>query len=127
MPRCVDVICRNEIVELAKAGDKMIFTGTVAVIPDASGLARAGESTTSAKSGGRNDGFGDGVAGLKKLGVKEMTYKLLFIASAVQHTDQRTGGPVNGVSLAELSGINNTSEVSFPLLLCIDLCCCVVG
>jgi DNA replication licensing factor MCM6 len=27
MPRCVDVICRNEVVEMAKAGDKIIITG----------------------------------------------------------------------------------------------------
>jgi DNA replication licensing factor MCM6 len=27
MPRCVDVICRNEVVETAKAGDKIIITG----------------------------------------------------------------------------------------------------
>jgi DNA replication licensing factor MCM6 len=37
MPRCIDVICRNEIVEAAKAGDKVIFTGTLAVVPDSSG------------------------------------------------------------------------------------------
>lgn len=27
MPRCIDVICRNECVEIAKAGDKVIITG----------------------------------------------------------------------------------------------------
>lgn len=27
MPRCVDIICRNEVVETAKAGDKIIITG----------------------------------------------------------------------------------------------------
>jgi DNA replicative helicase MCM subunit Mcm2 (Cdc46/Mcm family) len=27
MPRCVDVICRNEAVEMAKAGDKIVLTG----------------------------------------------------------------------------------------------------
>lgn len=42
MPRCVDVICRNEVVERAKAGDKVILTGTVAVVPDTSGLSRIG-------------------------------------------------------------------------------------
>ncbi len=77
MPRCIDVICRNEAVEYAKAGDKVVFTGamqillisrlsvigylclilkpivsyefagTVAVIADTSGLARAGETTVS--------------------------------------------------------------------------------
>ena len=45
MPRCVDVICRNEVVEVAKAGDKVVFTGTIAVVPDTSGLSRVGDST----------------------------------------------------------------------------------
>ena len=27
MPRCIEVICRNDIVENAKAGDKIVFTG----------------------------------------------------------------------------------------------------
>lgn len=34
-------------------GDKMIFTGSVIVVPDSSGLARAGESTMGGKAGGR--------------------------------------------------------------------------
>lgn len=33
--------------ERAKADDKIIFTGTLLVVPDASALARAGESTIS--------------------------------------------------------------------------------
>ena len=37
MPRCIDIICRNEVVETAKAGDKVIFTGSVIVVPEQSG------------------------------------------------------------------------------------------
>jgi DNA replication licensing factor MCM6 len=43
MPRCIDVICRNDIVETAKAGDKVIFTGCVVVVPDQSGASRVGK------------------------------------------------------------------------------------
>lgn len=91
MPRSIDVICRNEVVEMAKAGDKVIFTGSIAVLPDGSGLARAGESTVGGKITGRGDNFGDGVQGLKKLGVKEMTYRMVFVACAVQPSDHRQG------------------------------------
>lgn len=105
MPRCIDVICRNEVCEVAKAGDKVVFTGNIAVVPDTSGLARVvrvdrlltfilpgdhmkiliqGESTVGGKSsGGRGESYVDGVKGLKALGVKEMTYKMLFIACSV--------------------------------------------
>jgi DNA replication licensing factor MCM6 len=119
MPRSVDVICRNEIVEQAKAGDKIVFTGTIAVVPDTSGLSRVGEATMGGKTQGKGaESFGDGVQGLKKLGVKEMTYKMIFIASSVQHTDQRTGGAVTGGNLGEIisgggdSDKNDTLELS---------------
>ena len=59
---------------------------------------------SSLKPGGRGSGRrgegGDGVCGLKKLGVKEFTYKLIFVACSVQHTDARTGGSVSGSGLA---------------------------
>ena len=91
MPRTMEVICRNEVVETAKAGDKIVFTGTVAVVPDTTGMATIGESTQGGPRGRRGN-ENEGVQGLKKLGVKEFTYKLIFVACSVQHTDQRMGG-----------------------------------
>ena len=70
---------------MAKAGDKIVFTGYVAVVPDSSGLSKAGENTVSGKTTSRNDG--GGVTGLKKLGVKELTFKMVFIACSIQHVD----------------------------------------
>ena len=89
MPRSIDVICRNDVVESAKAGDKVVFTGSVMVLPDASGLSRAGEGAVGVKTGKRSDNYGDGIQGLKRLGVREMTYKMVFVACSVQQTDQR--------------------------------------
>ena len=34
MPRSIDVIMRGDIVDMAKPGDKSIFTGTLVVVPD---------------------------------------------------------------------------------------------
>ena len=43
-----------------------------------------GESTVGGRSsGGRGESYADGVKGLKALGVKAMTYKMLFIACSV--------------------------------------------
>jgi hypothetical protein len=40
----------------------------------------------------RNDGKNmDGVAGLKKLGVKDLSYKLVFVANQVHSADSRFG------------------------------------
>jgi DNA replication licensing factor MCM6 len=89
MPRCLDVICRNEMVERVKAGEKIIITGTMCVIHDTSG-GSAGENTVLGKSGlGRADNFADGVQGLKKLGVREMTYRMIFVACAVESQELR--------------------------------------
>jgi DNA replication licensing factor MCM6 len=77
-------------VERAKAGDKVVFTGTVVVLPDVSSLSRAGESAVAARAAGRTD-TGDGVTGLKQLGVRGLTYRMAFVACAVQHVNHRTG------------------------------------
>jgi len=34
MPRSIDVILRGEAVDMAKPGDKAIFTGKLVVVPD---------------------------------------------------------------------------------------------
>ena len=53
-----------------------------------------GDSVVSGKISGRGDqNLTGGVSGFKKLGVKEMTYRMLFVACAVQFSDHRTGGP----------------------------------
>jgi DNA replication licensing factor MCM6 len=106
MPRVMDIYCRNEIVEQAKAGDKVVFTGSLAVVPDTSGLARTGDTTVAGKTSRRGE-EGDAITGLKRLGVKEMTYKLIFVACAVQHTDHRIGG-TTGAGLSIFSDANGT-------------------
>ncbi|CAN1809958.1 DNA replication licensing factor MCM6 [Linum perenne] len=63
--RSLDVILRHDIVEQARAGDTVIFTGTVVVR--------------------KNSGLGnDGVKGLRALGVRDLSYRLAFIANSVQ-------------------------------------------
>ncbi|CAM9900936.1 unnamed protein product, partial [Ectocarpus fasciculatus] len=94
MPRSLDVVLRGEAVEKAKAGDKTVFTGTLIVVPDSSALARVGEATVGAKPPGRRgaEGPDSGVTGLKKLGVKELTYRTAFLASSVLPAEQVSGG-----------------------------------
>ena len=80
------------MVERCKAGDSVVFTGSLVVIPDGSALARAGEAPQSSKSlsaggGRRDDGGGGGVKGLKSLGVRELTYRTCFIATSVLPVD----------------------------------------
>ena len=78
------------------------------MVPDTSGSSSVGENTVSGKTGGgRGQDVGDGVQGLKSLGVRDMVYKMLFIACSVQHTDQRLGGSLGLSSL----GVTFASDV----------------
>jgi len=90
MPRTVDVVLRNDIVEKAKAGDKCVFTGTLIVIPDVAQIAAPGRRIELvSKIDSRNPT--DGVQGLKALGCRELTYRLAFLASFVQRAELHAG------------------------------------
>jgi DNA replication licensing factor MCM6 len=95
MPRTMDVILRGEMVDRAKAGEKSIFTGTLIVVPDVSQFRVPGQrpqatrDTSSTARGG--EAGGSGVGGLKALGVRELTYRLAFLANMVT-PDASTAG-----------------------------------
>ncbi|KAI9141201.1 MCM2/3/5 family-domain-containing protein, partial [Paraphysoderma sedebokerense] len=81
MPRSIEVILRNEMVEKAKAGDKVQFTGMLIAIPDVSQLNAPGSKVEGFRGdGGRGEGLNEGVTGLKALGAREMSYRLAFLA-----------------------------------------------
>lgn len=46
LPRTMDVILRNDIVEAVRAGDKVEFTGSLIVVPDISVATAPGERIT---------------------------------------------------------------------------------
>ncbi|XP_015066556.1 DNA replication licensing factor MCM6 [Solanum pennellii] len=92
LPRSLDVILRHDIVEQARAGDTVIFTGTVVVIPDILALASPGERAECRRDASqRKNGTGaqEGVKGLRALGVRDLSYRLAFIANSVQICDGR--------------------------------------
>ena len=96
MPRSLDVILRGEIVDMAKPGDRTIFTGNLVVVPDIVQLLKPGEkpqesSMNTAKMGRNDQKPMDGVTGLRRLGVKDLSYKLVFIANSVHAADSRFG------------------------------------
>mmetsp|Transcript_67534 Transcript_67534/g.201841 ORF Transcript_67534/g.201841 Transcript_67534/m.201841 type:complete len:630 (+) Transcript_67534:95-1984(+) len=90
MPRTVDVILRGENVERAKAGDKCVFTGALIVVPDVAQLAAPGEKLEVVRTVDAKNAT-EGIQGLRALGVRELTYKLLFLSSSVQPAESRLG------------------------------------
>ena len=96
MPRSMDVILRGEIVDKPKPGDKAVFTGMLITVPDIVQLLKPGERATTSNMDTthmkRNDASTlDGVTGLRKIGVKDLSYKMVFIASSVTCGDTRFG------------------------------------
>jgi len=95
MSRSIDVIFRGEIVVLSKPGDKAIFTGKLVVVPEIAQLLKPGEKSQSQAMDTKNmKRIGDvksldGVTGLKKIGVKDLRNKMVFIKSSVHSADYR--------------------------------------
>ena len=50
LPRTTEVILRHDIVECARAGDKMTFTGNVIVVPDVGAISTPGERVEASMS-----------------------------------------------------------------------------
>ncbi|KAK9470921.1 MCM2/3/5 family-domain-containing protein [Dipodascopsis tothii] len=96
MPRTLDVILRGEAVEAAKAGDKCVFNGALVVVPDVSQLGLPGvkpEASNDSRSAPRGaEGLSSGVSGLRALGVRDLTYRLAFLACTVQAAEAKDKG-----------------------------------
>jgi DNA replication licensing factor MCM6 len=109
MPRTMDVILRGEMVDRAKAGEKCIFTGTVIVIPDVSQFRVPGvrpqamRDTSNASRG--NEAGGTGVSGLKALGVRDLTYRMSFLACMLSPDHSTPGQTSNHHLTGQASNI----------------------
>jgi DNA replication licensing factor MCM6 len=118
MPRTMDIIVRGEMVDRAKAGEKCIFTGALIVVPDVSQLGLPGvrpeaNRDTGAFRGG--DIGGGGVSGLKSLGVRDLTYRLAFLACMItpdlSTPGQRTNQQLSGQSDNILASLNQNDQI----------------
>ncbi|XP_041779036.1 DNA replication licensing factor Mcm6 [Anopheles merus] len=92
IPRSVEVILRAEMVETVQAGDRYDFTGTLIVIPDVGALQLPGAKAEIGSRHKQGDNAAEGVRGLKALGMRDLNYKMAFLACSVQVTSSRFGG-----------------------------------
>ncbi|KAF7633841.1 DNA helicase [Meloidogyne graminicola] len=91
VPRNVDVIIRGESVETAQPGDHCDFIGTLIVIPDIAMLATPGVRAQVKAQTRTKDADRIGLRGLKSLGVRDLTYKIAFLASSIQPSNPTFG------------------------------------
>ncbi|EGO59994.1 hypothetical protein NEUTE1DRAFT_121681 [Neurospora tetrasperma FGSC 2508] len=111
MPRTMDVILRGELVDRAKAGEKCIFTGALIVVPDVSQLGLPGVRNVSVRDDRGADAGGSGVSGLKALGVRDLTYRLAFLACMVT-PDVSAIGASGDALLMDIVGTLNSSAAA---------------
>jgi DNA replication licensing factor MCM6 len=79
IPRSIDIVIRGgDRVECVQPGDRADFVGSLIVVPDVAQMI-AGSAGLVSKETGSGDA---GLKGLKGLGVREMTHKMAFLASA---------------------------------------------
>ena len=74
---------------MAKAGDKCLFTGMLIAVPDVSQMIGERIEAVSKYQGNKGDFQMEGLSGLKALGVRELNYKLCFLANYIQPADGR--------------------------------------
>ncbi|KAH7035645.1 MCM2/3/5 family-domain-containing protein [Microdochium trichocladiopsis] len=128
MPRTMDVIMRGEMVERAKAGERCIFTGALIVVPDVSQLGLPGVRPTAVRderpNGRGNDAGGNGVSGLKALGVRDLTYRMAFLASMVtpdtstpgQSATRQVNDIINQLTSASAESADSAEEAQAAVL-----------
>lgn len=106
IPRTLDIILRAEIVETVQSGDQYDFVGTLVTVPDVGVLSFPGtKAEMKSRNTGGGDNIGDGVRGLKALGVRSLNYRLAFLAcSATPANPQFFAGDFRGdnVSVEEM-------------------------
>ncbi|CAB4251996.1 similar to Saccharomyces cerevisiae YGL201C MCM6 Protein involved in DNA replication [Maudiozyma barnettii] len=110
MPRTLDVILRGDCVERAKPGDRCKFTGTDIVVPDVSQLGLPGVKPSSSRDmrgiARTSEGLNSGVSGLRSLGVRDLTYKMSFLACHVISV----GTNINDQTNTDGTSKNNADE-----------------
>lgn len=105
IPRSVEVILRAENVETVQAGDRYDFTGTLVVVPDVGSIQLPGAKADIRSRHRQGDNSGQGVRGLKSLGVRDLNYRMSFLACSVQATTSRFGGtdlPMNEITAEDM-------------------------
>ena len=92
MPRTVEVVARNDAVEVAKPGDRVVVTGCPIVVPEVAKLFNVlnRREVQRSLSGAQRNMMEDaqlqnleGATGLKALGVRDLNYKMCFLATTI--------------------------------------------
>ena len=102
--------------DYAQPGDTCVFTGTLCVAPELSSMVKPGERTQSfyknTDQKGNSLGF-EGVTGLKETGVRDLNYKLVFIANNIKVQNQQFKHEVEEEDDETLEDVEYSDEKEF--------------
>uniref|UniRef100_A0A6P6YIW1 DNA replication licensing factor MCM6 n=1 Tax=Dermatophagoides pteronyssinus TaxID=6956 RepID=A0A6P6YIW1_DERPT len=90
VPQSMHVVVRGPFVNKCRSGETVRFTGYLIAVPDIAALIQANSlphSVNREKTKEMNNELGamqEGLHGISRLGVRELTYKLVFVAQNVQ-------------------------------------------
>ncbi|CRH00808.1 DNA replication licensing factor MCM6, putative [Plasmodium relictum] len=88
MPRNMDVILRNDIVDSVHAGDRIIVTGCLIVVPDIPTLMKPGDIPRSVARQmlrkNENSLVSQGLTGIKGVGIQDLNHKLCIYACQIE-------------------------------------------
>lgn len=116
LPRTIEVVLRGDVVERARAGDSVVFVGDLVAVPDVAAISAPGErieARSAGPQGGAGGGQDGGVTGPRFLGVRELTYRLAFLACSVEDAAARDGGAA--ASGADVAGGATNADGSLSL------------
>ncbi|ORX58381.1 DNA replication licensing factor MCM6 [Piromyces finnis] len=113
MPRTIEVIFRNEIVEKAKAGDKVIITGIPITVPDISQFSTPGIKVESRRDN-NNRRVTEGVTGLKALGARDLTYKMCFLGYFVRPNEAKARTTYSNLNEEEFESVEHYLQTLTP-------------
>ncbi len=94
IPRSLDVVVRAEAVESAQPGDRCDFVGTLIVVPDVGALGSSTRAESAARHKAETADGAEGVRGLKSLGVRDLHYRIAFLACSVTSSRKTLGQKV---------------------------------
>lgn len=95
----MEIILRAETVESVQAGDRYDFTGTPIVVPDVGALSMPGARAEPASRHKMGDSNIEGIRGLKSLGVRELNYRMAFLACSVMPTNTRVNHSFSSLAI----------------------------
>nr|XP_027202215.1 DNA replication licensing factor MCM6-like [Dermatophagoides pteronyssinus] len=120
VPRTIDVIIRNSAVQKVRSGETAIITGYLASVPDVTGLMRSDllQSTITRQKNKEltkeSNVAESGVHGVTKLGVRELSYKLLFMGLHVKVATNNPSRSVNNSSATQNELIRQLFSMNTP-------------